>query len=95
MSEGWKQLFILYSSFSIMDLGLNNRVAMVAAASKGIGKACALALAAEGCRLSICARGVEELQRARDEIALHSEAIAVTADVASPADLENWYRQTV
>ncbi len=78
-----------------MDLGLNNRVAMVAAASKGIGKACALALAAEGCHISICARGAEELQRARDEIAAHSEAIAVAADVASPADLEKWHRQTV
>jgi 3-oxoacyl-[acyl-carrier protein] reductase len=78
-----------------MNLGLNGRVAMVAAASKGIGKACALALAEEGCRVSICARRGEELKRTGAEMAAHSEALAVVADVSSPADLENWYQQTV
>jgi 3-oxoacyl-[acyl-carrier protein] reductase len=43
-----------------MDLGITNRVAMVAAASKGLGKACALALAREGCRVSICARNRDQ-----------------------------------
>ncbi len=51
-----------------MDLGLKGRVAMVAAASKGIGKACALALAQEGCRVSICSRNSQNLKKASEEI---------------------------
>lgn len=78
-----------------MNLELNNRVAMVAAASKGIGKACAVALAQEGCKVSVCARNAEELEKARAEIADHSDVIAVAADVSSVNDLENWYRQTI
>jgi 3-oxoacyl-[acyl-carrier protein] reductase len=39
-----------------MDLGLGDKVALVAAASRGLGKASALALAREGARVSICAR---------------------------------------
>jgi 3-oxoacyl-[acyl-carrier protein] reductase len=79
-----------------MNLELNNRVAMIAAASKGLGKACALALAKEGCRISICARGAEVLEKARAEIAVHApkDTLAVTVDVASAADLEKWYQQT-
>ncbi|MGH9832372.1 MAG: SDR family oxidoreductase [Blastocatellia bacterium] len=77
-----------------MDLGLKDRVAMIAAASKGIGKACAIALAQEGCRVSICARNAEELERTRAELANHGEAMAVVADVSLPNDLENWYQQT-
>jgi len=40
-----------------MDLGLKDRVALVAASSQGLGKACALELAREGARVVICARG--------------------------------------
>jgi 3-oxoacyl-[acyl-carrier protein] reductase len=78
-----------------MNLELDNRVAMIAAASKGIGKACALALAAEGCRVSICARHAEELEQTRAELAAYSEALAVVADVASDAEMENWHQQTM
>ncbi|HKX27333.1 MAG TPA: SDR family oxidoreductase [Blastocatellia bacterium] len=78
-----------------MDLELNNRVAMIAAGSKGLGKACALALAGEGCRVSICARGAESLERARAEIAAVGETMAVEADVSVVADLEEWHRKTV
>lgn len=78
-----------------MDLGLTNRVAMIAAASKGLGKACALALAREGCRVSICARNEETLAQAAEEILPAGEVISVKADVSSPADLESWHRQTV
>jgi 3-oxoacyl-[acyl-carrier protein] reductase len=51
-----------------MDLGLKNRVAIVAASSQGIGKATAEAFAAEGCRLAICARNREALQAVADSI---------------------------
>ena len=77
-----------------MDLGIEGRVAMVAAASKGIGKACAIALAGAGCRVSICARNPEDLEKSRLEAAQYGEAIAVTADVTSSSDLENWYQKT-
>jgi len=78
-----------------MDLELTNRVAMVAAASKGLGKACALALAKEGCRVSIMARNAATLEKTGEEISAHGETLAVTGDVASATDLEKWYRQTI
>lgn len=68
---------------------------MIAAASKGLGKACAVALAQEGCRVSLCARNSDELEKARAEAANYAEAIAVVADVTSAADLERWHQQTV
>ena len=77
-----------------MELGIRGRVAMVAAASKGLGKACALSLAREGARVSICARNAEELEKTRAEIAALGEAIAVVADVGAADDLAAWHRRT-
>jgi 3-oxoacyl-[acyl-carrier protein] reductase len=51
-----------------MDLGLKGRVAIVAAASKGLGRAVADELAKEGCEVAICARTAGELERAAKEI---------------------------
>ena len=67
-----------------MELGLKGRPALVSAASKGLGRACAEALAAEGARVAICARDRGELEAARDEIAAETGAtvVAITADVA-------------
>ncbi len=45
-----------------MDLGLSGKVALVTAASRGLGKAIALELAAEGAHVAICARGAEDLE---------------------------------
>ncbi len=78
-----------------MDLGLKGRVAMVAAASKGIGKACALALAQEGCRVSICSRDSKTLMKTAEEINAHGETMCLVADVSSPQSLKNWYQATV
>jgi len=78
-----------------MDLGIKDRVAMVAAASKGLGKACAVALAEEGCKVSICARSAEELEKTRSEVEAVGDAIAVATDVSSASDLEDWYRRTI
>lgn len=78
-----------------MDLGITNRVAMVAAASKGLGKACALALAREGCRVSICARNQDRLDSTLSELARYSPATAFRADVSIAADLTEWYHHTV
>ena len=52
-----------------MDLGLRGKVALVAASSRGLGRAIAEELAAEGAALALCARGEEELQAAAGEIA--------------------------
>lgn len=51
-----------------MDLGLKGRVAIVAAASKGLGRAVADELAKEECEIAICARTAAELERAAKEI---------------------------
>lgn len=67
-----------------MELGLEGRPALVAAASRGLGKACASALAAEGARVAICARDRAALEAARDEIAgaTGSTVVAIPADVS-------------
>src|ERR1700690_3119685 len=51
-----------------MDLGLKGRVAIVAAASKGLGRAIAEEFAKEGCQVAICARTAADLERAAQEI---------------------------
>ena len=50
-----------------MDLGISGRHALVCAASKGLGRACAIALAAEGVNVVLTARGEEALLRTADE----------------------------
>jgi 3-oxoacyl-[acyl-carrier protein] reductase len=70
-----------------MDLGLRDRVAIVAAGSKGLGRAIAGTLAAEGARVVICARGVDALESARQAIAdAGGQCHAVLADVSVPGD---------
>ncbi|MGC2229299.1 MAG: SDR family NAD(P)-dependent oxidoreductase, partial [Candidatus Sulfotelmatobacter sp.] len=51
-----------------MDLGLKNRVALVAASSQGIGRATAQAFAAEGCCVAMCARNPQTLLAAAEKI---------------------------
>ena len=71
-----------------MDLGIKNRVALVAASSQGIGRATAEAFAAEGCRVAMCARNDEALQavakgiRTRCGVEVFAEAFDVTDAVA-------------
>jgi 3-oxoacyl-[acyl-carrier protein] reductase len=66
-----------------MDLGLRGKVALVTAASKGMGKACALGLAAEGARVAMCARTEADLKSAVDEVRAKTRAdvLGVPADV--------------
>lgn len=78
-----------------MNLGIKNRVAMVAAASKGIGYACAEALVAEGCKVSICGRNLAHLDEAYGNLADRGEVMAVPADVSRLSDLAYWHIQTV
>ena len=67
-----------------MDLGIAGRVALVTAASRGLGLASALALAADGARVAICARGTEALRAAEGLLARHTDVLAVAADVTDP-----------
>ena len=62
-----------------MDLGLKGRVAIVAASSQGIGRATAECLAAEGCRLAMCARNAVALEAAADKIRKQSGVEVFTA----------------
>jgi 3-oxoacyl-[acyl-carrier protein] reductase len=70
-----------------MDLGLKNRVAVVAASSQGIGRATAEAFAAEGCRVAMCARNPQTLQAAADKIRKEHgvEVLAEAFDVTDAA----------
>ena len=76
-----------------MELGITGRVAMVAAASKGLGKAAAAALVKEGCRVSICGRDRATLEAARAE--LGGSVLAVPCDVTNPAEIEDWFKATL
>lgn len=51
-----------------MDLGLKDKVAVIGASSKGLGKAIALGLAAEGAKVTICARDADTLEETAAEI---------------------------
>ena len=81
-----------------MDLEIRGRVAMVAAASKGIGKGVARSLLEEGCRVSICARGQDDLRKSSEELsgaAAGGELRAWPCDVTKKGDLEAWHAKTV
>jgi 3-oxoacyl-[acyl-carrier protein] reductase len=73
-----------------MDLGLTGKKALVAAASKGLGKATALALAREGVDVCIVARGQDVLQAAADEIrrATGRSVLALPTDVSSAQEVQ-------
>ncbi|MFI0447394.1 SDR family NAD(P)-dependent oxidoreductase [Actinomadura sp. 6N118] len=73
-----------------MDLGLAGRRALVTGASRGIGRAIAEALAAEGCSLALCARGPEDLDKARAELEagpLQRHGAAIVAEAVDVSDV--------
>src|SRR5215467_12034771 len=78
-----------------MDLGLKGKVVMITGASKGLGHAMALAFAAEGARLGICARGAEALTAAEKELrAAGAEVAAQTIDATDAAATNKWVAST-
>lgn len=80
-----------------MDLGLENRVALVAASSRGLGKACALELAREGAQVVICARDPARLASTADEIisATGADVFPVEADLTHDALIQHLVDETL
>jgi 3-oxoacyl-[acyl-carrier protein] reductase len=76
-----------------MDLGIRGKVAIITAASSGLGKAAAMELASEGARVAISARGKEKLNRAAEEIqaVTGQEVLARRGDVTD----EGYVRELV
>ena len=72
---------------TLMDLGIKGKTALVCAASKGLGKACAFSLAREGVAVTIIARGASALESTAAEIraATGSPVAAVAADITTQA----------
>lgn len=68
-----------------MDLGLKDCKAFIAGASRGLGKACAKALADEGARVFLCSRDADELKRVAAEL---RAAGYCAADVSRPAEVK-------
>jgi 3-oxoacyl-[acyl-carrier protein] reductase len=79
-----------------MDLGLKGKVAFVAAASKGMGRACAIGFAAEGARVAMCARTVPALEEAAADIRQRTgaEVLAVPADLSRAEDVSRAVART-
>ena len=71
-----------------MDLGIKGRRAIICASSKGLGRACAMALAGEGVHVTLTARGAEALKQTADEIRKANPGVTVTeivGDITTPA----------
>ncbi len=78
-----------------MDLGLKGKVAMLTGASRGLGRAMARALATEGARLSICARGADGLTAAAAELTGSGhEVFAEPTDITVAAQARRWVENT-
>ena len=79
-----------------MDLGLKDRVAMVAASSQGLGKAVALGLAREGAKLAICARTESAINKTAAEVRQETgvEVLARAVDVTVYEQVQRFVAET-
>ncbi|MCZ6680211.1 MAG: SDR family oxidoreductase [Candidatus Poribacteria bacterium] len=80
-----------------MDLGLQGKIAIVCAASKGLGRACATALAHEGANVVICARNEQALNDTAQAIRAETgvRVLPMVCDLTSGADIEQLVTRTV
>ncbi|MDA3814154.1 MAG: SDR family oxidoreductase [Candidatus Cloacimonetes bacterium] len=74
-----------------MDLGINGKIALVTAASKGLGKAVASQLASEGANVIICSRSLESLQKAKSDIfeKLNKDVTTISCDVTNEEQIKH------
>jgi 3-oxoacyl-[acyl-carrier protein] reductase len=79
-----------------MDLGLKDRVAIVAASSQGLGKAVALGLAREGTKLAICSRAESKISQAAEEIRKETgvDVLARPVDVTVYEQVQGFVAET-
>jgi 3-oxoacyl-[acyl-carrier protein] reductase len=72
-----------------MNFGIDGKIALVTAASRGLGRGCAEQLAAEGCRVAICSRDGVTVKQAAKEISTKTgrEVWGVGADMSKPEDI--------
>ena len=80
-----------------MDMGLQNKVAIVGGASRGLGKGCALGLAQEGAKVVLCARSAERLAQAAQEIKAVTGAsvLTVVGDLSTEATVVELLERTL
>ena len=82
-----------------MDLQLQGKIAVITGSSRGLGLASARALAAEGCRVCVCARGGEQLERAASELARTAgtadAVLAVRADLTEESGMQEVFAATM
>lgn len=73
-----------------MDFGIRGKIALVTAASKGLGRGSAEALSAEGCRVAICARTRADVERTARDISARSghEVVPLVADMTKADDID-------
>jgi 3-oxoacyl-[acyl-carrier protein] reductase len=73
-----------------MDLGLKGKKVVITGGSRGIGRAIANFMIAEGADVAICARNEEEVNAAVAELGASGKAIGAAVDVADKAALQGW-----
>ncbi|HEC22848.1 MAG TPA: SDR family oxidoreductase [Chloroflexi bacterium] len=80
-----------------MDLQLDNRIALVAAASQGLGYATALQLSREGALVAICSRNEARIAAAADAISTETgrPVLGVRADVTRPEDIQHLFERVI
>jgi 3-oxoacyl-[acyl-carrier protein] reductase len=80
-----------------VQLELKDRTAVVFAASKGLGRATAEALAAEGCRVAICSRSKENIEATAEQIRSRfpTDIICSVTDVEKAADIDRFLSKVI
>ena len=78
-----------------MDLGLNNKVALVTAASQGLGMASAISLANEGVKLIICSRDKEKITKAGKDIKelTGADVVSFQTDLNSSKEIDSMIKK--